>query len=149
MIHALERYGPTEAEREFRERYDKPSRRPSGREPSFRNVLLGKIHFLKMVKGYDDPIYQRLRNKLHEVQETWISPAPKEPPDLPDHLIWQHWFERYVGLVFLVEVKKRNDLDRGTAFAHFGNLATAAHNVRGEDVVEALREPLHCRKNNR
>lgn len=79
MLHAWAKYGLEGAEREFRERYDRPSRRPGAERPSFGRVLRGKLDFLKMVKGEDDPIYRRFRKQLHALDPDLIDDLPDQP----------------------------------------------------------------------
>ena len=59
MLHAWEKYGHDAAEREFRLKYDR-TRSRNRREKSFRHVVRGKLDFLSMVRGRQDPIYQKL-----------------------------------------------------------------------------------------
>jgi S1-C subfamily serine protease len=60
MLNAWEVYGPADAEREFHLRYDSRDRAPFKARPSFRQVVKGKLDYLAMVRGKDDPIYRRL-----------------------------------------------------------------------------------------
>ena len=77
MLHAWERFGLIDAQREFRDKYDRRSRR-EGSEPSFRRVVRGKLDFLKMVKGEKDPIYRNLRNRLHKLDPDIIDELPDQ-----------------------------------------------------------------------
>jgi len=132
MLHAWERYGLEGAEQEFREKYDRRSRHPDAPPPSFGRVLRGKLDFLKMVKGEADPVYRRLRNKLHALDPDLIAEVPEEPPARPDD-DWEHLFEKYKNLVFHVVVRKSGTERGGTAFVwRRRTLATAAHNLDGE-----------------
>jgi RNA-directed DNA polymerase len=64
MVHALEKYGKTAAENEFKLKYDKKYR-PKGNESlAFVNVLRSKIEFIGMVKGKENSTYIYYRNKL-------------------------------------------------------------------------------------
>ena len=79
MLHAWRKHGLEAAEREFRERYDGRSRCPDRQPPSYRQVLRGKLAFLKMVKGESDPTYHRFRNQLHHLDPELISEVPEQP----------------------------------------------------------------------
>ena len=57
MLHAWAKFGLEAAEREFQEKYATKSRLPSKGTPNFKEVLRGKIEFIGIVKGKDDPIY--------------------------------------------------------------------------------------------
>ncbi|MFL5807009.1 MAG: reverse transcriptase domain-containing protein [Roseiflexaceae bacterium] len=61
MLHAWEKFGREAAEAEFIQRYDQ--RRRFRRRVSFPAVVSGKISFVSMVRGDDDPVYLRLRRK--------------------------------------------------------------------------------------
>ncbi|WP_420642711.1 reverse transcriptase domain-containing protein [Candidatus Leptofilum sp.] len=64
MLHAWEVYGPEEAEREFIEKWDKKNRNPYSSSPSFKYVVKGKIEFLGMVRGKDNPKYLLFLSQL-------------------------------------------------------------------------------------
>lgn len=66
MLHAWKEYGLEAAESEFHNKYDKKHRSPNRKKPAFKKVILGKVEFLGMVRGKDDPIYLRFRNILHD-----------------------------------------------------------------------------------
>lgn len=73
MIHALDKYGEGLAENEFKAKYDKKYR-PNGNDKlSFVNVLRGKIEFIGMVKGKDNPTYIYYRNKLAKLKPELLS----------------------------------------------------------------------------
>lgn len=78
-LYLWERYGYVQAEAIFKRDYraDKGHVKPS--EPNLQNVLDGKLQFMKMVKGEDDPTFQKLMNryekemaKLNEFREDKI-----------------------------------------------------------------------------
>ncbi len=65
MLHAWRSLGEVAAERDFWERDAKnKSRSEWKKEPSFRRVVKGKIEFLGMVRGKDNPIYLRFLGQL-------------------------------------------------------------------------------------
>ena len=65
MIHAWEVFGEDAADAEFRRRHDRKQRRPGSSAPRFRDVLRGRLEFIRMVKGEDNPVFVRLWNRLH------------------------------------------------------------------------------------
>lgn len=64
MLHAWEKFGLENAEREFSNIHDKKHRNPTKPTVSFKRVVKGKIDFLRMVRGELDPIYLQLLNRL-------------------------------------------------------------------------------------
>ena len=64
MLHAWEKFGLDAAQDEFRKHYDKKHRSTWKGPPSFKQVVKGKIEFLGMVRGKNDPIYLSLCNQL-------------------------------------------------------------------------------------
>ncbi|MBP7686772.1 MAG: RNA-directed DNA polymerase [Thermoflexales bacterium] len=64
MLHAWEKFGLDNAEKDFLEKHDGHYRHPNLNEPSFKKVVCGKIEFLGMVRGKDDVTYHRFRDKL-------------------------------------------------------------------------------------
>jgi hypothetical protein len=144
MVHAWERYGLEEAEREFHERFAKPDRRPGAPEASFRRVVKGKLNFIQMVRGRTDPIYVKLRRQLHELDPALIGRPPQPLPRSRSSLRgigrdpgWTRWYQRLGQGVFQLEILTDEGVKSGTAFAYDTNhLLTAAHNLVGE--VRAL-----------
>lgn len=74
MLHAINKFGEPAASAEFANKYDK-RRTLKPRQPSLIHVVAGKIHFLAMVRGNDDPLYQKYRAKLPR--------GPVAPPTRP------------------------------------------------------------------
>jgi len=64
MLHAWEKFELEAAQADFWDRYDKKHRNPQKEPPSFKQVVKGKIEFLGMVRGKDNPIYLRFREQL-------------------------------------------------------------------------------------
>lgn len=140
MLHAWEKYGHEEAEREFLMRYDRRARNSELNPPVFGRVIQGKLDFLKMVKGRNDLTYRRLWTKLHELDPS-LAPEPLGLHDgsaepLPDDRVWSHWFQQYSNQVFHAEVRKDGKILGGTFFV-FGQrfLATCAHVIQGNVTV--------------
>jgi S1-C subfamily serine protease len=140
MIHAWRRYGLDDAERVFHEKFTKPDRRPGAAEPSFRRMVKGKLDFIQMVRGRTDPVYVKLRAKLHALDPTLIGP-PSKPLPLSGHSLpgigsdpgWTRWYQRLRQSVFLVEIETNGQVHAGTAFAYRDIcVATAAHNIVGD-----------------
>jgi RNA-directed DNA polymerase len=67
MLHAWKKFGLEEAEREFLNKYESKHRHYSKEIVSFQQVIRGKIEFLGMVKGKNDPIYKKFLNQYLEL----------------------------------------------------------------------------------
>lgn len=67
MLHAWEIYGLDGAQKEYENKYAKKIAHPKSPKPSFRNVLNGKLNFLRMIKGFDDAVYNKLRRQFELV----------------------------------------------------------------------------------
>lgn len=63
MLHAWEKYGITDAEKEFFLKHDDKHRNPELDLPSFRQIVKGKIDFVGMVRGKNDLLYRKLINR--------------------------------------------------------------------------------------
>jgi hypothetical protein len=103
-------------------------------------VLKGKIDYLKMVRGGDDPLYTRFRNQLHELDPNLVEEAlPIKLEKVPNDAVWSYWVRKYQRSVYHVEIRTANGgIRSGTAFAfRRGFLATAEHLLVGEVSVEA------------
>ena len=57
VLHAWERNGLEDAEREYLKRHDKKHRAPFKKPPSLKLIVNGKIGFLGMVIGKDNPVF--------------------------------------------------------------------------------------------
>ncbi|MDP3778188.1 reverse transcriptase domain-containing protein [Methylotenera sp.] len=64
MLHAWKTYGLDDVQKEYEKEYAKKIAHPKSPKPSFRNVLNGKLNFLRMIKGFDDPVYSKLRRQF-------------------------------------------------------------------------------------
>lgn len=78
MLHAWEKYGYEKAEKEYNEKYVKQI---NGRTYSFKKVILGKLNFLNHIKGTDQSIYIKLRNKLAQLDPDYASSLPAVKSD--------------------------------------------------------------------
>jgi RNA-directed DNA polymerase len=77
MIHAWRTFGLECAEADFHARcvaIHGLARQP----PPFAQVIRGKMEFLKMIKGPQDPVYRRLQQRLLEVDESYFLVMQKE-----------------------------------------------------------------------
>lgn len=64
MLNAWKKYELEGAQEEYEKKYAKKIAHPKSPKPSFRNVLNGKLNFLRMIKGFDDPVYSKLRRQF-------------------------------------------------------------------------------------
>jgi RNA-directed DNA polymerase len=64
MLHAWRKFGLDGAETEFRAKHDRKQRGEFKYPVSFKFAVKGKIEYIRMIKGKNDPIYLRLRNEL-------------------------------------------------------------------------------------
>ncbi|HZX73904.1 MAG TPA: reverse transcriptase domain-containing protein [Cyclobacteriaceae bacterium] len=88
MLYNWEKYGITRAKSEYILKNGVLDRNPAYPEPDFKNVILGKINFLKMVKGYRNPVYRKLINKYNILGNTgYPNLAVEESKLLAEH-VW-------------------------------------------------------------
>jgi len=133
MLNAWEKYDLPFAEREFREKCDGRQRSPDRKSVSFASVVRGKLEFLAMVKGPNDPVYLALRRRLHALDQSLIGPVPSTTA-----MGWiSRYYQKYRDLVHMVEIHMPTDEVRsGTAFVlDRARLATARHNLAGATKV--------------
>lgn len=67
MLHAWEKYGLRAAEDEFLDKFDKKKRWPFERGTLYKQVVKGKINFLKLVVGDESPAYLKLGQQLADL----------------------------------------------------------------------------------
>ena len=93
-LHAWEKYGYAAADKQWNDRvtnaltgaYEKkPWRRQTrrGKTPELKNVLWGKLLYLRMVRGKDDTIYTRLAERFNSAVLTAHAAGPFSAPKLP------------------------------------------------------------------
>ena len=61
MLYSIEKFGIEKAENTFKDYYEK------NKAPSMANVLSGKLEYLKMVKGYNDSSYLKLKDRYDKL----------------------------------------------------------------------------------
>ena len=67
LLHIWEKYGYNEAYKRFYPKYKESKGHVKKGEPLLENVLYGKLQYLKMVKGYKDPVYAALQARYDKL----------------------------------------------------------------------------------
>lgn len=67
MLHAWRKYGLNQAQSAFWQQHDRKARNPWHPHPDFRQVVLGRIAYIGMVKGKDDAVYQNLLERFRDL----------------------------------------------------------------------------------
>lgn len=67
LLHIWEKYGYNEAYKRFYPKYKADKGHIKKGEPMLENVLYGKLQYLKMVKGYKDPVYSALQARYDKL----------------------------------------------------------------------------------
>lgn len=101
MLHAWREFGEEQAAREFFAEYDIKHRNVAEPIPLFKQVVMGKIEFIGMVRGKKNPIYVKFRKQLKELAPELV----KKPIDSLEHLL-----VKYDGLGEMEDVQGRGYL---------------------------------------
>ena len=127
MLHAWENYGENAAADHFLKLYDKKQR--VNQKPEFRVVLRGKLEFIGFIKGRDDRIYVRLRNRLMSLDNSL-----KTKPVMVTHRAGDEVMKEAVWLLL-----GRDDHPQGTAFVSredsFSRHGTVLHRKCGRPAL--------------
>lgn len=116
MLHDWGKHGLIAAEKKFVNDYDKKKRWPYEPGTLFKNVVKGKINYLKMIRGDQNPTYQKFSEKL----------ASLDPNFSFIRIIRDADSDNLQQAVFVLESPR----GQGTAFMLYGvGLVTSAHNV--------------------
>jgi len=107
MLHAWRKYGEKKAEEEFFDKYDTKHRSSFKSRPLFKQIVKGKIEFLRMVRGHKDPLYVKYNNLLATLAPDIAKEIDTIPPiESPKNLIitegktdWKHLKNAYEYLV--------------------------------------------------
>lgn len=122
MLHAWEKYGLKNAEREFRNKYERKNRRffKEGEGNLFKQIVKGRINFLKMVKGGEDPTYIRSCSHLAKL-------------DADFNMAFQDRMDRQniLNAIFVLECER--DIKQGTAFMLKDVGFVTCHHVFGSE----------------
>lgn len=82
LLHIWEKYGYNDAFKRFYPQYKAKKGHVKKGEPMLENVLYGKLQYLKMVKGYKDPVYAALQSRYDRL----TSPVNAETKQSLDYL---------------------------------------------------------------
>ena len=138
MLYAWRRHGLQAAEQRFHDVYAFGSRRSGSPDPSFPDVLRGKIEFIGMIRGPSDRLYRKLRAQLSQLAPNLNIELSEDAVVVPElaaraapGLLWKEYYRWYKDLVVHLDIEKDNgDRFGGTAWALRSRiLATANHNV--------------------
>ncbi|MGD0058199.1 MAG: trypsin-like peptidase domain-containing protein [Verrucomicrobiia bacterium] len=131
MLHAWQKYQLPAAEAEYKAKYNKKHRFPEQNAVSFPDVVKGKIQFLGMVRGWDDPIYLKLYYWFGELAPQLVKRIrPVEYPIAIRNAVW------------VVEALGNRDQQQGTGFFLKGvGMVTCRHVVATSE--DALFEEIN------
>jgi RNA-directed DNA polymerase len=104
MLHAWEKYGLARVEREYYDRYNQQQRGPYKSKPSFKQIVKGKIEFLGMVRGQNNPIYVRYRDWFRRLT-TFPDPVSQVPQaaqtiESDQSFVFEQWLDRLDNVPF-------------------------------------------------
>ncbi|MHB1419863.1 MAG: reverse transcriptase domain-containing protein [Bacillota bacterium] len=132
MLHAWEKYGLQNAQSTFIDRYDIKSRAPFRETPRFDKVLKGKLSYLAMVRGNNDPVYRKLLEKYASLNHNYHIPPLTSRPN---HL------KRFDDGVWVLESTSSDTQGTGFYLAGYG-LVTCAHVITNDMVAFNPLNPL-------
>lgn len=87
MIHAWRKFGEPAAESTFQTKYAKRHRAPSRGKPSFRRTLIGRLNFLKMIRGPANRTFISLARQCRELDPT-LFPHALDGEELLYRSVW-------------------------------------------------------------
>ena len=125
MLHAWEKYGEAAAETVWKDRRD---RRPGSPVPKFREVVRGKVDYVGMVRGVDDPVYDKLYQWYCQLMGTSAVATNDRP--------WNH-LKRTEDAIWVYETSS----SQGTAVFTDQGLVTCEHVLCKDAVIFHPRRP--------
>lgn len=106
MLHAWKKFGAASAEREhlskYRIKYTYPWQEKKKEGELFKNIVIGRINYIQMVRGRHDPIYRKLAYKLTEAIGKPNEDFKKAPVEVATFVVDNN-FETKQGSAFLLE----------------------------------------------
>jgi len=128
LLHAWRIYGVEALQGQYVANYDNKSRFPDKPVPSVVQVAYGRIQYLGAVRGWDDPVYKRLRDAFNELSSRKI----RVPTD--------SWLEMLKSATWVIE--DEDLVLQGTAFFLRGyGLITCNHCVGARPYIYHPAEP--------
>ena len=125
MIHAWEKHGLENAEKEFQNKYFRKQIHPDRESPNYKKALKGRIDYLKMVRGEKDPIYRKFANNYRVL-------TGKDPKYFENPL------DEISAALWVLECEEDDKFSQGTAFMLEGfGLVTCDHVLM--DGIKAFR----------
>jgi RNA-directed DNA polymerase len=76
MLHAWEKYGEDQAQSEYWSKYQHKHRNPARPPVSFREVVRGRLEFLRMIKGWNNPTYFGLASRAAQLAPGFFRENP-------------------------------------------------------------------------
>lgn len=98
LLYIWEKYGYTSAMASFFPVYKAEKGHIKKGNPDLCNVLAGKLMYMKMVKGEEDPVYVRLHTKFMELVEKDSNSEKKNPYGI-----------NYIETISVLEFEEKND----------------------------------------
>jgi RNA-directed DNA polymerase len=89
ILHVWKQHGPEAASVWYLTNHDKRNRPPGKKAPEFQAIVRGRLQYLGSVRGWNDPVYVRLGNKLASLDPQFKLTrrvTSKPPPDLALHV---------------------------------------------------------------
>lgn len=124
-LHAWQKFGPDALQKQFQEKYFSGG---EGDAPSFTSVLYGKIQYVGAIRGFDDPVYAKLRDKYNELSERKIRLRRGT---------WQHTLDNAIWII-----EDEASTTQATAFFFGpGKLVTCFHCVDEKPYIYHPRDP--------
>lgn len=108
LLHIWEKYGYNDAFKRFYPQYKEKKGHVKKGEPMLENVLYGKLQYLKMVKGYKDPVYAALQARYDRLTSPVNAEVKKSLDYLRSFTIAE--FEEIVGGPIIYCLSKDNNI---------------------------------------
>ena len=131
-LRVIEKFGEERAKHILARKKNRPFAGP------VHNYMNGKLGYVEMVRGKNDPTCRRIRKRLHAINPTNYTPPCKLTDSSPTPLrdtprTWKGWnsiAEKYSKSIMHIQVDCNGTPMGGTAFMISKNLlATAGHNL--------------------
>jgi RNA-directed DNA polymerase len=82
LLYIWERYGLSDAREAFERTEPHPNWPPEKEEPAFEKVVRGRIQYVGSVKGWDDPVYERLAAQLRQLDGDFSTKQRPQPASM-------------------------------------------------------------------
>ncbi len=143
ILHIWEKYGYNEAYSRFLKKYKAEKGHVKKGTPNMENVLDGKLQFLRMVKGEDDPVYIKLYSRFMKLNNSLkdISKTTETGVTYIDKDTIANFEKKFDTTVIFKNIKDGSEQAKSHRYAHF-TFGSKSRNPLGKSIKAYIKNDV-------